>query len=258
MIEKDVIILLRHDFLCGAFYYAIEYLDYLLKNNIDTYLILDSFFKSNHKFLIADKYDLNKLYPNFFKRILINNKIIKTDKLIILDGTSIQKLYTSKIIYNKLFYNYGDYYDSLKKPFKKNKKIITFGDKELGCKVDYHFPLCLNYDIFKTYDNFEDKIREENKKELKYFVAKHRTIKDFHKTFNKLYYGDNGNIWERANRIIPECKFYNKEIIFKPNDSFDSAQLRYERSYDYYNIWKFRSPDTNPKNLTFAEFIQKY
>jgi len=253
MKKLNNVLLLKQNFLCGAFYYAFEYLDYLLKNNIDIQLILDPFFKSSFRFLIEDKYNLKKIHPNFFKNIIFEkDEIYFIDKLIVLDSTSIYKL--NKFHYNILFYNYGDDEKSLNRNFyKKNKKYFIFGDKEMNCKVDYHYPLCLNYNIFKKYKEFENNTREEIFKEEKYFKADHRTIKDFHRTFNKLYYGKN-NVWERSNRLIPECKFYNKEIIFEFNDKIDSAQLRYGRPYDYYDIWKFKSPDTN---LSFAEFIQK-
>ena len=38
------------------------------------------------------------------------------------------------------------------KNFKNN--VITFGDKELGAHVDYHYPLCIDFSIL----NFTVKI----------------------------------------------------------------------------------------------------
>ena len=258
--KYDNIILLNQDFLCGAFYYAIEYLDYLLKNNIDTYLIIHKFFKGKLNFLIQDKYDLEKIHPDIFKKILFHpskQKILKTKNLIILDGTSYWKD-RNFIIYENLFYNFGDDELSLKEKLKlKNLKKVNFfifGDKEMNLKVDYHYPLCLNFKIFKKIKEFQKNERVENFKEKKMDKIEHRLNKKFHENFDTLKYIQNEKFWERSNRLIPECKFYNKKIIFEPKSYIDSAQLRYDKDWKEYDIWNFKSPDTN---LTFAEWIKK-
>jgi len=254
------VILLNQDFLCGAFYYAVEYLDYLLKNNLDTYLVLHKFFKGIFNFLIQDKYDLKKIHPEFFKKIIFpssKQKILKTRNLIILDGTT----YWSNrdfIIYENLFYNYGDDELSLKKKLKikklKKVKFFIFGDKEMNLRVDYHYPLCLNFQIFKEIKEFQKNERIENFKEKKTLKLDHRLNKNFHGSFNILKYIQNEDFWERSNRLIPECKFYNKKIIFEPKSYIDSAQLRYEKDWKEYDIWRFKSPDIG---LTFADWIKK-
>jgi len=260
--------------ICGIQFYAFEYLDYLLKNNIDIKLILNGTSQLLLKKLINNKYDLNKLHPKFFDNIILNNKkILLIEKLIILDARTFKENYTkkkiTKILPKKIFYNYANDILSLDYNFKDflkefseinyNYSTVLIGDKEFGCKTNYQYPMCLNFDIFKKYKEFDNHIWDESQKDLLKLSGvdnlNNRTIKDFHQTFNTFRYLKNEKVWERANRLIPECKFYNKKIIFEPKTFIDSAQLRYERSYDYYDIWKFKSPDTN---LSFAEFIQKY
>jgi hypothetical protein len=256
----DNVILLNQEFICGAFYYAIEYQDYLLKNGFDTYLVLHDFFRQYYTFLVEDKYDLNKVHPDLINKKIYFSKfkkpLIRTKNLFILDGTSFNSS-RNFIIADNIFYNYGDDEKSLEKPFSSKKSKINyyiFGDKEMGCIVDYHYPLCLNFEIFKEIKEFENNIRIENKKEKKTLVLDHRLNKDFHKKFNTLKYIENENFWERSNRLIPECKFYGKKIIFEPKTYIDSAQLRFERNWTYYDIWKFKSLDTG---LTFAEWVKQ-
>lgn len=256
----DNVILLNQDFLCGAFYYAVEYLDYLLKNDLETILVIHQFFKSIFNFLINDKYDLKKLHPDFFKNIVFfpsKQKLFKTKNLIILDGTSYWRN-RDFIIHENLFYNFGDDELSLKKELKlknlKKVKFFIFGDKEMNLYVNYHYPLCLNFQIFKEIKEFKSGERIENFKETKMLKIKHRLNKNFHETFDTLKYIQNEEFWERSNRLIPECKFYNKKIIYEPKTKIDSSQLRYEKDWKDYSIWDFKSPDTG---LSFADWIKK-
>jgi len=261
MIKLKNTILVNQDFICGIFYYAIEYLDYLLKNNLDFYLILNNYFRSFYKVLISDKYDLKKLHPDLFNKIIfLSNEIYYIENLLIFDSTTIKHI--NKFIFKNLFYNYGNDLSSREKSFAKknlNKvKIITFGDKELNLKVDFHYPLCLNFKIFrdkKELEPFDNKIFSERNKEnlTKNFQTRYK--KDFHKSFNTLDFTGNDNVWDRANRIIPECKFYGKKIIYDKKPFLDSTVLRYERDWKDYDIWTFKSFDTN---LTFAEWLKGY
>jgi hypothetical protein len=260
-------LIFNQNFICGSFFYAIEYLDYLLKNNLKIQLLLSNFFKKYFEFLIKDKYDSTKLHPDLFKNILFFNQIkssfLKIENLIILDTytfMSLEEQLNKTIFFKNLFYNYGNDKSSLYKKFsfkQKNKinNFLIFGDKEIGCKVDYHYPLCLNFEIFKEIKNFENNIWSENSKNINFQPLEKRTQQNFHKKFNTLKYIKNENFWERANRLIPECKFYNKKIIFESKSYIDSAQLRYERDWQDYCIWRFKSPDTG---LTFADWIKGF
>jgi len=253
-------IYVNQDFVCGIFYYAIEYLDYLLKNKIDFFLLLNGYYKSFYKLLISDKYDINKLHPKIFDKIIFfDSNIYNVTNLIILDSTTFKR--KNRIIFKNLFYNYGNDLDSRKKPLKrkdlKKVKIITFGDKELNLKVDYHYPLCLNYSIFRNKEDimpFKNKEFNEVKKDNMDKSFKARYEKNFHSQFDTLIFKGE-DVWDRANRLIPECKFYGKKIIYEPKLFLDSTKLRFERNWDYYDIWKFKSFDTN---LSFADWLKTY
>ena len=253
-------IYVNQDFVCGIFYYAIEYLDYLLKNDLDFYLLINGYYKSFYKLLIHDKYNIDKLHKNLFDKILfLDSDIYNIQNLIILDSTTFQR--KNRIIFKNLFYNYGNDLNSKEKPLKRKKlkkvKIITFGDKELNLKVDYHYPLCLNFSIFKNKESllpFKRQEFNEIKKDNMDKSFKARYQKNFHSQFDTLIF-EGDNVWDRANRLIPECKFYGKKIIYKEKPFLDSTKLRYERDWKYYDIWRFKSSDTN---LTFADWIKTF
>lgn len=253
-------LVVNQDIVCGIFYYAIEYLDYLLKNNINIKLLFNSFFKGIHKPLILDKYNKNKLHPDLFKNIIfLENDIYFIENIIILDSTTFSR--SKGIIYKKMFYNYGNDLQSREKPISKKNtkktKFYSFGDKELNLKVDYHYPLCLNFEIFRDKKEFlpyENNIYSEKNKENMIKNFKNRYKKDFQSLWNVLDFRDNDNVWDRANRIIPECKFYGKEILYDKKPFLDSTVLRFERDWQEYNIWNFKSPDTN---LSFADWFKK-
>ena len=125
-----------------------------------------------------------------------------------------------------------------------NKKIITFGDKEINCKVQYHFPLKINFSLFKKIKRFqkrtfiEDKM--DNNDQSKIF-QRIRNIRNFHESFNKLIYKKKG-IWERAKRLIPECKFYNKEII-----------INFDITKDIGAYWRWHDIQNNFESLILKE-----
>ena len=232
------IIFYDQSFINGNIFYAIEYLEYLrFKEKLDFKLVFRipniSFSKVIFK-LWEEKYNekINELKDSVYFTI---NKPIISKNTLILDGQSIyNKLYQSK----NIIYNWGDHSDSLNKKFS-NQKICTIGDKEIFCNVDYHFPLKLNFNLFKDIKiskgiYTEDK--RDNNDSGKIYKRK-RNIKNFHETFNELIYLKDG-FWERANRLIPECKFYSKKINFFNYDVFlDSADLRNRRSWEKYDLY---------------------
>jgi len=220
-------------FINGNIFYAYEYHKYLdipLIINLSSPLNLSS---NKIISLWEDKYSKVDLSEIFF----VKNKKIISKNILILDCSSFKDL--DKVFFaKKIFYNYGDDKRSTLEPLN-NKKIITFGDKEINCKVQYHFPLKINFSLFKKIKRFqkrtfiEDKM--DNNDQSKIF-QRIRNIKNFHESFNKLIYKKKG-IWERANRLIPECKFYNKEIIYENYDNFiDSSNLRFQRSWQEYDL----------------------
>jgi len=258
LIKTDFAIMNLQSHICGIFFYTIEYYNYLLNNNFNIYLIT-SFPRSIYNFYIRDKYNIEKLNKKFFKNIIYiknHDTIFDIENLIILDYTTFNNL-KEKFIFRKLFYNYGNDLDSLNESFYEKyqnfkKEVITFGDKELELKVDYHYPLCLDFSIFKEIKKISNNVFYE-KKSNNIFDRK-RGLKNFHKIFNKYIY-DIKDFYDRANRLIPECKFYNKEIELINYNKNDSILLRYNRSWKDYDLNNFISPDTN---LTFAQFIKNF
>jgi hypothetical protein len=229
-------------FINGNIFYAYEYHKYL---NIPLIINISSPFNLSANKIInlwKDKYSKIDLNEIFFMK----NKKIISKNILILDYSSFKDL--DKIFFaKKVFYNYGDDERSLLEPLN-NRKIITFGDKEINCKVQYHFPLKINFSLFKPLFKplfkkikgfqkrtfIEDKMDDDQSR----IFQRKRNIKNFHESFNKLIYKKKG-CWERANRLIPECKFYNKEIIYENYDNFiDSSNLRFQKNWQDYDLGK--------------------
>jgi len=240
-------------FLNGNIFYSIEY-SYYLKNYYKTIIMVPSqkFLDSLYEKWI-EKYNKEKLYKILKKVIFIKEDSCKiiSKNLLILDYSSFQKL-DKNVFAQKIIYNYGDDEKSLKHQLR-SKRVITIGDYQIGCKVDHHYPLCLNFKLFKTLDEIlpikEDVFHEYKNEDI---MDRKRNIKDFHSSFNKLIF-EKHNFWERANRIIPECKFYNKEIELITDDPFDSANLRYISSWKDYDINYYRNLN---EELSFKNFLK--
>jgi len=257
IIYKDNILYYHLFFINGNVFYALEYFEYLQDYFTLIIRVPSESFKEKIIKLWFEKYKKN-IVKELLKKIIFikDNDLTKKIKIIskkslVLDGSSIldkDKIFFSK----KCIYNYGDDEKSLKQPLGDNK-IITIGDQEINCKVDYHYPLCLNFKLFKTLKEIspiENKTLLEIKDEN--IFDRNRQILNFHSTFNTLCYKKTGTFFERANRIIPECKFYNKKIIFEDSSIYqnDSAKLRYSRDYSDYFIYDFKN-----KDKSFIDFV---
>jgi len=255
MIKIEQAVINLQKFISGILFYSLEYSKYL---NIPIILNNDL-----RKFIprALEKYNLSE---NDFN-IIYYNDLFFLQKALILDICTF-KYINKKFIAKKYFYNYGNDINSLKIDYskKKFKNIITFGDKEIGCKVQYHYPLCLNFKIFKKdlncpKNNKKDRIFIENKSDINSVTINGvkqgliRNRKNFFCSFDILRY-QKENIWERANRLIPECKFYNKKIQYINKDTYiDSSNLRFERDWKDYDVNNFISFDTNKNFKDFYE-----
>ena len=234
-------------FINGNIFYAIEYL-YYLKDKFKLIIKIPSLsFAQKILSLWQEKYN-KKIYEIQKKIFFITNEKIIAKNILFLDGRSINDL-DKNIFGKKIIYNWGDHEQSLEKNFYK-KNLFTIGDKEIFCQVDYHFPLMLNFSLFKDLKiNSGIFIEDKRDKSDKDIFNRKRNVKNFHKTFNHLIYFKE-NFWERANRLIPECKFYSKKIEFYNFDSWlDSADLRYWRSYEKYDINR-----SNFKDFIYEKF----
>lgn len=207
----------------GILFYALEYYIYLKEKNIDINLIIICNSKFNNQILelIKDKYRL-EYYNTLLNDIQFKRGIIYSNTLIVLDFTTFQLL-NKKLIYKKCFYNYTNEIESTQKEFKdfsSLKNVVPFGDKNIS-KVSHNYPLLLNFKMFKEIYTFKKKVLEQA-----LTITSTRPIyNSFHASFNKLIY--HHIQFDRANRLIPECRFYNKEIEIIPyNIKGDSISAR--------------------------------
>jgi hypothetical protein len=239
MIKEDNAILFKCNKISGILFYIFEYMEYLENNNtnINIYIILT---EDVDKKIIIDlfKAKYKKKYWYLINKIKFLNTfpIFFINKLIIFDNTTLQYV-SSKIIYKKLLYNYTNSLgDDNYLEVPKLKNITLFGDTDL-IKDNTIIPhkLCLNYKIFKKLSTFDNSTFIQDNKKSK-DNTKNRSI-NFHKTFNKCIFIQN-DFFDKANRLIPECKFYNKEIqvIFNPKVK-DSLRYRLE-NYLELDIYK--------------------
>jgi len=233
-------------FINGNIFYAIEYFKYFLDLNLNVRLVINCLpnFKNEIIKKWYDKYQ-KEIIDNIIPQIIFINKHQKiiTKKAIILDMTSIKDK-NINLFSKKYIYNYGDdAFQSLKKPLKdQDSKIITIGDRRLGYHIDYHLPLKLNFTLFKKYDTIQNNTFIENKTDgIHVAINVVRNVSDFHSTFNKvkIYIRE---FYDRANRLIPECNFYNKDIeiikIQEANLRKDAIDLRLLDPIEFYDINK--------------------
>ena len=240
-------IILKVNKISGIVFYTLEYYVYLIENNLNFELIID--IKSNVKKKLFEicKEKYQEKYLLYFKNITFKKiKFEYAKNLIIFDFTTFELL-NKKIFYKNCFYNYTNSIER-KLPFHEfssNKNIIAFGDKETGCNTENDFPLCLNFKMFKKIN----KIKNKKFTNVKNDYDQRKLIKNFHEGFNVLNLELRAK-YDRANRLIPESKFYNKKIIIKEdllNKNFDSINTRIKYSWKKFDI----------NNSNFYKFIKE-
>ena len=257
-LNSEITIYASLEFINGNIFYSIEYYFYLRKYFKNVNLIIDCkpYFRKKILEKWEDKYcdfTIIEINNELNKSIFFNKKFI-SNITIILDYSSWNSYIKNKNISKLIVYNYGDDEKSLKEPMseelKKKYKVITIGDKDIGCLVEVHQPLRLNFELFKDFKKFQPKIFIEHKNEDIY--DRKREIKNFHESFDLLFF-DKKNFWERANRLIPECKYYNKKILYYSHDKqIDSADLRHIQKWEFYSL-----NHENPNIENFSKFIKK-
>lgn len=246
MIKKDKSIIVDCRNFTGIIFYAFEYFWYLKEHGMPVELIYINCSEEFHERIkknFQDKY--KKRYLSFKNISFLKDKpLIFTKVLIVLDYSTFELL-NRKLLYQKCFYNFTNEHISTTQTFLEFsplKNIIDFGDKNIGCKTDNHYPLKLNFKMFRPIRDFqqkdliEDKIKINNQKEnSKDLNHKRVFISGFHESFNKVTITKVN--YDRANRLIPECKFYGKEIIIKESPfQYDSVDDRYLKPYQDFDI----------------------
>jgi hypothetical protein len=253
MIKKNNSLVLYLNHIQGSAFYIFEYYIYLNEHNLNFDLIIQCSNTIKIKIIELYKEKYKTEYIKYLKNIKFVSKrqLIITNNLIILDYSTYNQLYRT-VLYKKCFYHYTDSFESLSISFKEYsnyKNIIPFGDSIISKDEIPNFPLYLNFKMFKPLKNIQSKIWIDNKPE---FEKNHRHekngfMKNFHCNFYKVII--NRRTFERANRLIPECKFYNKEILIKDNRKnkiFDSIDIRLKKDWTDFDI----------NNSNFAKFIK--
>jgi len=231
-------IIIKVNKISGIVFYVLEYYVYLIENNLDFKLIMDINSSNKNKLFEICENKYQKKYLKYFENIIFKKiKIEYIRNLIIFDFTTFELL-NKRIFYKNCFYNYTNSIERILpfNEFSSNKNIITFGDKETGCNTQNDFPLCLNFKMFKKLNKIENKIFVDIKNDY----TQRKLIKNFQSKFNVLNIKSRA-IYDKANRMIPESKFYNKKIIIKNkllDKTFDSINTRIKYSWKKFDINK--------------------
>jgi hypothetical protein len=262
----------------GLFYYSYEYCSYLNEAGIDSQVVVvchRNFSKDDYINAISSKYIHCKniifdiLTPSNNDITLIMGRSMIT--LSWIDFTSyhsiqqntLRKLFSKKIIsvYSE---NHPDKYP-LAIEFYLPEKIIDLCDTEVYPNgVGEHFEKTINFNIFKTYtDNvqFEYLFLGTNEK---YYATVKKIIDKYHnhgilsynanyidKKLNNIFvpvknlmslfntYVYTKNTFDPAPRLIQECKYYNKNMIYlRDNSIIDGGSVYWRRN--------IKNPDINP------------
>jgi len=244
MIKIDNGIIVKLDKITGILFYALEYYIYLKENDLNFKLFFELPESIHNTFREIIKYKYKEKYIRLFDFTLVK-KLPKLycKNLLVLDYSTFRYL-SKDIIYKKCFYNYTNEEKSFLfefKEFSSLKNIITFGDVNMGVKTINDYPLFLNFKMFKKikikkYLYYENKLKIGKRLDI---------IIDFHSSFDKLHLHRFG--FDRANRLIPECNYYNKTIIVTGSGNrLDSIDLRLNQDIKELDI----------NNSTFANFIK--
>jgi len=243
--KNDINIIIYPKKISGILFYCFEYYIYLLESGLDIniFIILDNKninLKKTIAKLIIEKY--SKKYADILiKKIIYIKSRIYSKNILIFDYYTFSLL-NSKILYKKCFYNYTNNIESLVKTFKEYsnlKNIIPFGNTFFS-KVKYNFPLLINFKMFKSKLNIRSNVYIENKNKIK---INRRIIKNFHESFDTVLIFRTD--FDRANRLIPESKFYNKKILIfniqdnqNNSDSIDYLIKLYSKNHKYPDLYK--------------------
>ena len=185
--------------------YSKEAISYI-ENSIKFYNLKERGLIKREYGIILDQFTLRYLNKKFFiKKAIINFNIVQDD---ILYSKNIYTLQKKRINFFDAILKCG--YDI------PSKNKIIFGNPDFPIQIDFPHLLSLNFKMFKKIDTFQNNTFFENKNTFKSTTRGIQNFKDnFHSNFNKLKFIELERL-ERANRLIPECKFYNKEIDFIP------------------------------------------
>jgi len=255
----DRALIIHYGMYTGVHFYAAEYFIFLKENNYPFTLVFKNCQEKDKRTIFSsweDKY--KKEYVDILKEetIFMDEKIIVNNALII-DFTTFKNL--DGIIRKNNYYHYTDEILSKELPFKeflkknslKENRWNEFGDK-CSSIIDNHYPLLLNFKMFKEIEDFQDIEYLEDKNTPDGSFKIRTTKSNFHNTFNRLRFVKTS--YDRSNRLIPECKYYGKEVQFEVGnysdvDYYDSTNDRAENEWSDYCI--------NQHGTEFIEFLKQ-
>lgn len=174
--------------------------------------------------------------------------------------------------YDKYFCNFYFFYDDrvfeprseLDVPYRKKILFDKYRKKEFGNKYDYMLNMALVERRFsKEFFNklFKDHqgtyvvyVGSKNEEyyswmnDLDFVTLIKPPVKDFMGLFKTFIYIPYNNGWDATPRLIPECVFYNKDIIYYDNDSNIKAG----------GYYRFKDTKENYKGLWLKEYDEVY
>ena len=235
--------------ICGHTYEAIEYF-WILSKQTKSLLLLPEMNKDQLLVVLEDKYNFNKEEVNYilehtrfeFYNLILVKTIIFTDGGLI----RIQEYLSKLLVNNIIFFACGDrtiFQSNL--IFKPNVKILyderVYGNHASYNNISYiHYPKKILFSRFrslnkkldnryliygttncrevKDYEIQDIKLKYPDKELFFIDTLLHKTIPDFLHKFNSYIYTPTPRKFDCSSRLIPECTFYNKEVIYQiPN-----------------------------------------
>jgi len=150
---------------------------------------------------------------------------------------------TYRTMYDDRIFEFNDFGE----PYRKKLYFDIFKKKEYGAKYDYMinlsipqrvFPKMLMMELFEQYDG--EIAIYVGKRNWKYYLWANKIdnvhllvppIEDFMGMFHTLIYVPYNDGWDATPRLIPECKFYGKKVVY--HDIVESVKAGgYYRSLD--------------------------
>jgi len=255
---------LKHSYVCGHFFEALD-IHFMLnrvgiQSQICTFnknfaLYTDVYVKSLYEDKLVDNVSIQYLTKPFYQ---FDGPVIVTDgaldKVFVRAPSVIlclcSKFDVSHILSDKIFI-LGDTRFMTKDFIKEKFQIVNEDHLE---KYDIiHYVKKIAFDFYKRYDSFDSRCliymgnRMKMTESLPILKCNMLTIKNqlpipnLHKHFDTYIYTPVKRQYDCSNRLIKECQFYNKKIVFAIDYEDIALQIRYED--DLSNVWFTENDD---------------
>ena len=134
----------------------------------------------------------------------------------------------SKVKLNGINYKKRILFDRLKKINKTNNKCLVYATK--NCRKFDSYDELLKYGKLLVITNEENK--KENTENIEFVVA---PVKDLFEQFETYIYTPVNRKWDCSPRLIAECQFYNKKVVYHNIDYWNEDLGLYWRNWDIEN-----------------------